>query len=447
VRNEEKYANNNWLEKLQQESWHLELLVSGFTIFLLLQVAVELPSYFPTLNRHTNFSPYVHTIIINFLGVTFFATYALIVNLILHIFFRGFWIAAIGLRSVQSKIDFNELNYSAFFTKKLQNRVVSLDKLILRLDTIASVIFAFAFLVVFMLFSFALWILFVNGISILIGMLRDWIGDNWLGTIVHYLNAAFAIFMVVTGILYLIDTLSLGFFKKYKWLSKIYYPIYILHGKVTLAGIYRSIYYNLISRFPRKYIRVLLAGFIFLLVVFPFNRLSFYKYYPDRNSDAKFLMSNNYDNLRKPDQIIGTISIPSEIIETAYLPVFIRYSVKDNETLDSLCTDYTPTKTSIWITGIGRGGFKDPYYKEKNAAKLLQCLSALYTISINDSTYTDLEYYFYQQPDSEVRGLKTMIDIKHLPRKNHEITLRKKRLTSKKKLIERKVVSIPFWKE
>jgi hypothetical protein len=38
---EPKSALHTWLEKLQQESWNLELLVSGFSIFLLVQAKRE----------------------------------------------------------------------------------------------------------------------------------------------------------------------------------------------------------------------------------------------------------------------------------------------------------------------------------------------------------------------------------------------------------------------
>ncbi|MEL6942032.1 MAG: hypothetical protein AAFO82_05135, partial [Bacteroidota bacterium] len=43
-RNDKMDKNNitNWLERLQQESWHLELLVSGFSILLLVQAGQQL---------------------------------------------------------------------------------------------------------------------------------------------------------------------------------------------------------------------------------------------------------------------------------------------------------------------------------------------------------------------------------------------------------------------
>ena len=63
----------------------------------------------------------------------------------MHILLRGFWIGAIGLRSVQAKIDFQKLRYSDFFTERLPKKVASLDQLLVKLDNFSSVIFAFTF--------------------------------------------------------------------------------------------------------------------------------------------------------------------------------------------------------------------------------------------------------------------------------------------------------------
>ena len=93
---------NEWLKKLERESWQLELLVSAFTIFLLI-------------SAQKSFDTYITALEYEFYGaigfVTFFlwlilvSIYALTFFLVLHLLLRGFWIGAIGLRSVQSTID------------------------------------------------------------------------------------------------------------------------------------------------------------------------------------------------------------------------------------------------------------------------------------------------------------------------------------------------------
>lgn len=446
--NEDKNKISNWLENLQRESWQMELLISGFTIFLLLQASAFFYPLIDDLNLHTDFSNDVRGIIVIFIFVIQIAIYILIINLVLHISLRGFWIAAIGLRSVQQETDFENLNYSTFFTQKLKEKVRPLDELIQRLDTICSVVFAFAFLVVFMLLSFVIWITFVIGIQMIVGYLETFlVEDGILYKILNFFWAVFIIFTLITGLIYFLDTLTLGFFKRYKWISKIYYPIYKFQGWITFSSIYRGIYYNLISRFPKNNIRLFLSTFILLGVLLPFQRITFYKYFPDHNSDAKEIGKNNYDDTRNEDDKIWGASIPSEIISNKYLPLFIRYNVKHNEVLDSLCTDYAPTKQSIFISGLRRDGFRDPYYPEDDPDKLLECLSSLYLVNINDSLYSDIEYYFYRHPNQEELGLRTMIPTHDLPRGKNVIHLQRKAIDKDKKFSEKTITKIPFWLE
>lgn len=445
--NNDKSKISNWLEELQQESWQLELIISGFTIFLLLQASTLITPIFSDLNLHTNFPNNVRAIVFSFVFIVLLAVYALIVNLILHIFLRGFWVAAIGLRSVQKETDFKKLNYSNFFTEKLKNHVISLDKLIEKLDTISSVVFAFAFMVVFMFISFALWAFFLNFVAIFFEVILYQLEEGILTTIITIIGKIIIIIILITSIIYLLDTLTLGFFKRYKWISKAYYPIYKFLGWITLSGIYRSIYYNLISRFPKNNIRLFLGAFIFIGIMVPFNRISFYKYFPDDTSDAKTLASNCYDDTRKKGAKIWSLSLPSEVVDKSFMPLFIRYNIHHNEVLDSLCTDYTPTKTSIWVSGFSRNGFRDPYLAEEDPDKLLDCLSQLYNVYINDSLYTELDYYFYTHPNSSEKGLRTIIDTRDLPKGKNTIFVKRKSFDDDMKITEKGINKIRFWLE
>ena len=436
-----------WLDNLQRESWQLELLVSGFTIFLLIQVVAVLPDMFPSFNMHSDFSPYVQTIIMTFMGGAVFSSNTLLVVLILHILLRGFWIATIGLRSVQKETDFEQLNYSNFFTNKLKTHVQSLDRLIISVDNICSVLFAFAFLIVFMFFSLALWVLFVNGISVLLNIGIQNLGDSLFASILNVFRTVFFTVTIITSLIYLIDTFSLGFFKKYELISKVYYPIYRFLGWITFSFIYRSIYYSLVSRFPKNNIRILLIVFLFLIVMYPFNRITFYKYFPDHVSKSKSIVSNRYDNLRKDHEKIWSLTIPNEVIREKYFPLFIRYNVKTNEVLDSLCTDYQPTKQNIWVSGLQKTGLNDPYYPEDDPDKLLDCLSNLYTVYINDSLYTELDYHFYTYGHGKEKGVRTMINTSELPEGKNTILVNRKKLDKDKNFEVVEIAKLPFWLE
>ena len=104
-----------WLRKLEQESWQLELLVSAFTIFLLIQASGAFDSFLDGIVYQYNINASLLTFVYFFLLLLGLAIKALVIFLIIHLLLRGFWIGTIGLRSVQADVDFQKLKYSDFF--------------------------------------------------------------------------------------------------------------------------------------------------------------------------------------------------------------------------------------------------------------------------------------------------------------------------------------------
>ena len=99
------------LQKLQEESWQLELLISGFAIFGLFTI------YDPITisTQEAKNSQQIYKFVISLVAQVSCAI--LIFNLVLHVLLRGLWIGALGLRYVSGDIDYEELNYSQKFTK------------------------------------------------------------------------------------------------------------------------------------------------------------------------------------------------------------------------------------------------------------------------------------------------------------------------------------------
>lgn len=379
------------------------------------------------------------------------ASWVLTFNLVVHVFLRGFWIGTVGLRSVQSSIDLDQMGYSEYFTERLKKRVPSLDNMLERLDTLSSVIFAFTFLVVFMMFSM---FLFFSALSlftyIFIWGLEEYIStDSGIGKILFNGLKLSVLFTLFSGLIYFIDTLSLGFFKKYKWISKIYFPIYRVIGVITMAGIYRSIYYSLINRFSKNKIRMALGLYLIMFFFIPFFKFDQYIFYPDNSSEFE-ISSNAYDDLRIEDEYIRKASIPSQFLQGDLLPLFIRYQVKDNSTLGEICEDFKPKKNDGLNSGISykNGDLRigDPNTNEKNPGKALECLKDFYSISI-DSTLMGTGFYFYTHPNREEKGIFTMLQTDTLAEGKHDIFIKKKKINRKEEIIEEDFAKITFWKE
>lgn len=436
---------SEWLDKLQRESWNLELLISGFSIFLLIQAQDVLSNTINYLGIHYYFLNNVQALVLGFLGILKLASFILTFNLLLHILLRGFWIGAIGLRSVQEKIDFKKLNYSAFFTEKLPKKVSTLDQLLVNLDNFSSIIFAFTFLVIFMLISLFLGISFIGVIGYLLSLLKGAVGAG-VAKILAIPIVLIMISLLLSGLIYMIDTLSLGFFKKYKWTSKLYYPIYVLFGIVTLSFVYRGIYYSLISRYSKRRVRLFFIPYIFLIFLAPFFKYDQYVFFPDDDSNQNFLPVY-YDDIRKEGSWIARASIPSQQLSSPFFPLFIRYDIQDNKHILAACSDYTPSKKGGLKSGLSfKGGIflQSPNVPEADPKKLLACLSQFYNIYLNDSLYSDLEYLYFEHPNQGEKGIYTMVDTKALPRGKQTLTIKKKEV-KEEKTVETEYVSFPFW--
>ena len=225
------------LNKLQQESWQLELIISGFAIYELF-LTIE-PIEIETLQAMKN----DEIAGIQILSTLLTIVYILTVLLLTHVILRGLWIGAIGLRYVSGDIEYDSLNYTEKFTTFLQKKVGSFDRYISRLENICSTLFALAFLMVFFFISYFMVItVFMIIINFLIGL------KSISETLSIIMIAIFSIIYILSTLLYMIDFLGGGILKKFKFSSKVFFPIYRVFGFITLSFLYRPLLYNFLDQ-------------------------------------------------------------------------------------------------------------------------------------------------------------------------------------------------------
>ena len=143
-----------WLEKLQQESWQLELLISGFALFAVWEARTLISDYenFRSINRVTGTTA-VGVLMGAFSWLLNIGWRIFFFNLLIHVLARGLWIGAIGLRYVSGDIDYHYFNYADIFTNFLQKNVGDFDDYIEKLERFSSVLFAYTFLLFFIFLS------------------------------------------------------------------------------------------------------------------------------------------------------------------------------------------------------------------------------------------------------------------------------------------------------
>lgn len=440
---------NKWVKKLQQESWELELLVSGFSIVLLskltgwMQVLInDIPL---TINMQDSFSQAIFF----FMTFVLLASYALIINLVIHLIFRGFWVGIVGLGSVAPNTDFSKLKYSKFFVRKLKKRIVKLDDLVIVVDKISSLIFTFAFLIIFFLISVGLFLIGLTFISN-IGIFIVSISGEILSTILKVTTIILSLAYTFAGIIYMIDFLTLGFFKKFKWLSIIYYPIYHFFSWITLSFLYRTLYYNLISKFSKRKVGSILIPYLLIILLVPLTNFNHHIYFPEE-SESSHIENNYYSALRKSEDHIKKVDIPSYVIDDKFLSVFLTYIPEDNEIIKKLYPDFIPeinegfnSKINVNFTKHGVNIGSKHVLDEKN--KSLECLTSIYQIYLNDSLIQNPKFYFKQSVEKEEKGIFTMLDISELKIGENILLIKKLRYNGDEKIFNN-YAFVPFWKE
>ncbi|MEL6124604.1 MAG: hypothetical protein AAFR14_12895, partial [Bacteroidota bacterium] len=241
VRNDKNNFFSEWLEKLQQESWQLELLISGLALFGIWesQSVIRRLGYYIDVNASSAYEGYGNIIVF-----TLWAAWGIfLINLLLHIIIRGLWIGAIGLRYVSGDIDFDKLDYSERFSRFLKKKIGSFDNYIERLEKLSSVLFSFTFLLVFMFVSFVvLNAIFALIVKVILNLAED--PDDLQGAV-----TAFGFLFYGLGLIVLVDFFTMGAFKKVndRSFSLIYFYVYRLYSTISLSFIYRPLLLNFID--------------------------------------------------------------------------------------------------------------------------------------------------------------------------------------------------------
>lgn len=338
---------SEWLEKLQQESWQLELLISGLALFGIWesQSVIHSLEYYLQVNSVSEIR-FAASIFLKFLWA---AWIIFLINLLIHIIIRGFWIGAIGLRYVSGDIDFEALNYSEKFINHYKRKIGSYDEYIEKLEKISSVLFSFTFLLFFMFLSLLVFnLVFITVISILLKFFPD--SRQSLQNII----AIIGILYYGLGLLVLIDFLSLGAFKKIKdsTVSSIYLWIYRFYSSISLSFLYRPLLLNFIDNtYTRKLFYLAIP---YSLILWAINGIYFERYplFPSFDYDSRWksvssegiINWNYYDDLRDEHNAtfkkgdshlikskINYISLNKYEHDTDEMKLFLEYREKDED--------------------------------------------------------------------------------------------------------------------
>jgi len=440
-------ANNDYnspsfkklLDSLQQQSWELELIISGFAIFGLF-TAYE-PLRIETVNAENEQQIYRFVVYL----ILQISCSILLFNLLLHVILRGLWIGSLGLRYVSGDIEFEKLRYSERFTKYLQKRIVSFDRYIANLENYCSVLFAISFLLIFYVLAMTMIILSIVLVANFV------IESDYLPEGLSSILGVVLIVFIITGMtLTFIDFLTQGWLKKKKWTSKIYFPIYWVFSFLTLSFLYRPLVYNFLdNRFGRRLILLLAPIYIAILMITSLEYRNSNYLDKDQQSSSTFANKENYaDMLTEDGDFPGKMVIPSKVINKPFLKVFVPFSDNLENRIFAYNDSLTPEidrrglSSSMKVTTNWSDQITSARQKDSIRKMYLRTFNETHAFRI-DSLDMD-EDFILTTGIKNILGFETYLNLADLEEGKHLLRLRRKR---KEKDTVKTVtdVILPFW--
>lgn len=425
---QKKDAFKKLLDRLQEDSWQLELLISAFAIFGLFYA-------FESVSHQLNVASFDNNgIFTNFFIIVRFALQIFIFNLVLHVLLRGMWIGSLGLRYVFGDIDFDKLNYTEQFTKYLKKNVGTFDAYIKKLENVCSVVFGLTFLLVFYVFSFFI-------IAFILIAFQTEIPD-WMVIIVRILFAFFAIGILLT----FFNFVTQGLLKKNKWVAKIYFPFYWAFSILTLSFLYRPLVYNLLdNKLGRRVSFAIIPIYILVYIVFnlDFQKSNFITPKTANQTNGQIVNGRNYHDIIKENDLIfiSDFAIQSNVISDPYIRLLVPLNTNVEDALMAFNPNLIPEKdkrglhfSPIITLQIGddtNDGFNGEY---------LSTFENKYSFKIDSTTYKP---EFIINVINVGAVFESFISIKDIPEGKHIIEFQAKVNNDSDSLIS--IRKVPFW--
>jgi len=411
-------TEENWLARIQEQSWEPEILISGIVLFALFRVPPLIQDLNLFLNNNSIQVFSSGNVDENLSALLILSNGWLILGFSTHLFIRSIWVAFIGLSYVyKDGINFSNLKYRSAFRKEIIKNSDYID-IIHKLEKACSATFAISFLWFLCVLGITFSLLVVGAlINLLFYFFPDQVSDlAWIDTAI-----------TVVFFIHIFDFVTLGVLKRIKYVSKVYYPIYMLISYLTLSPLYRGIYYGFVSNHKWWKIALFMLLFVTSSVFLTFavrgnqNLMDMMVFKP--LSDKNQLFHGHYENLAN-GAYSRNIILPSDVIKGDILRVFIVHrTTYEEQSIKKLCNyEEQLAQDSVDVDDLK-----------------MECLTQFYDLKINGKEI-ESSFLFHQHKNSNQDGLVTYIDISDLEQGAHLLELvyniwEKEKLEHKTKVI------------
>lgn len=410
----ESHSVPRWLKDLQENSWELELLISGGAIFSLFQINgafVEWTSSLSVISRIPG------TVIMTFLGVA--VIWTLTFGFAAHLLSRAYWLALVCINYVfPNGINTQGVKFARPFSPAaspgddLQKQIIQVDRLcgLIIYSTIAGAVIIFGLLCGFA--PLLIWEALI-GNTISVSQVTD----------------ALSWFLTYSYLFYFVDFILAGLFRKIPYLSYLTYPVFIFYDFFTLRRFYgRSL--KLLTSNTRYVQRLFGVALVLACVVIAtyltlFRKMHWPNVFDSREmkwqmADGIYLSNKSYRDMTEENEMYGAVSIQSKFIQKGYLELFLRYEKKT----DFIRQQVHGADTSIFF-------------------------SDLWAISIDGVNVDSIQWYPTWNSSIYNIGITGVLRIDTLSLGEHylQVSCKDYVVSDGHDLCEKYTVTIPFWRD
>ena len=327
-------TSRSWLQRLKDESWEAELLVSAVAIFAILKSFAALDWLIIQFIDYLDPSQYEIGYFILVCG--YLAIGVLGAMFAIHFAFRAYWIGLVGLNSVFPDYGLEDSAYSPIYTKKILEILPKINDSIAKIDELCSVIFsaAFSFMMIYLYTTVtaSLYLIIFNA-------LKDFI-PTWILLAPLGLLALSFIFGIIISIP--------ANMKKYHANKKLQHS-YFLYARWSTVLMYGPFYKSILqitmlfgSNFKKKkglvkmVFLMLFIGFVFggsKLIVSDFRYLINEDIQPDKSR----VYANYYSHNNKEVNFLLAPEIQTEIISENTLKLFVPLLEHETRIMGKAC--------------------------------------------------------------------------------------------------------------
>ena len=431
----------DWIKDYRDQSWQIEMLIAGGTVFTLFNVTDMVRDFFFQTYPILEYSLY-RTLLL--FGI-YLVTRILLIGFTANLTLRAVWLAYLGINfSFPDGINYSKLKASNTSKDILREQPNILDRVV-TLEKLCNLSYSWAVLMA--IFGTSIFISLI-AIIFLLDVLN--VGDIiYSATFVYLL--AFFIGFVQMGLL---DRLLFTGKPSGRKISKLKHLLSTMLSYLTLSFLFQREVLTLRTNIHRAVLYCMTIGLIGVSLLISAVQIGQYWQYGTidlqtfddrtqyRKAGSPILANAAYENQHTDGMIFLRAGIQSDIVKEDYLRLFVVSWVDFDRFLKTSFEEYGYPSTDK--NKISKVNIDD---KPNTDSLFYLTMNDMLHISIDDEPKRPLKWKRYKHPKSKEEGYITYIPIDTLSNSEHLLSVDVNYTSWNDSTTIANWIDIPFWKE